>query len=150
MQKHCGRCQVDKALELFNDNKWKKDGKQTVCRDCEKQRFKAYYASNIEIRKKAYEKSKISKAKRIYENYKFIFEYCKTHFCIDCNESEFVLLEFDHIKDKKMCIAKAAQRSTLEELKAEIEKCVVRCVSCHRRKTAKQLNWYKKYDFMGM
>jgi hypothetical protein len=31
----------------------------------------------------------------------------------------------------------------LNQVKNEIEKCDVRCANCHRRKTAKDFNWYK-------
>jgi hypothetical protein len=33
-------------------------------------------------------------------------------------------------------------------MEKEIAKCVVRCCNCHRRKTAQQLNWKRKIDFM--
>ena len=32
---------------------------------------------------------------------------------------------------------------SLDTLKKEIDKCEIRCANCHRRKTAKQFNFYK-------
>ena len=68
----------------------------------------------------------------------------KSHPCIDCGESDIVVLEFDHLKDKKNNIATILQNgSTLNQLKKEMLKCEVRCANCHKKKTAKQFNWYK-------
>lgn len=51
-----------------------------------------------------------------------------------------MVLDFDHPGDKRYPIAHivGANFSWKKSL-GEIEKCVVRCVNCHRRKTAKDL-----------
>jgi hypothetical protein len=52
-------------------------------------------------------------------------------------------LEFDHLRDKKFAIGKAASGGySLKKIQEEVEKCVVRCANCHRKKTAVQFNWY--------
>ncbi len=69
-----------------------------------------------------------------------IWAHLESHPCVDCGESDPVVLEFDHRDPsrKSFCIGAFAHRCTLEELHAEIAKCDVRCASCHRRETAKR------------
>lgn len=83
------------------------------------------------------------KIRKIIRNY--IFEYFNTHKCVDCSEEDPIVLEFDHIKDKKFTISSVGRDRTLVEVQKEIEKCEVRCANCHRRKTAKQFGWHKEF-----
>lgn len=76
-------------------------------------------------------------------NRAFIREYLSTHPCVDCGETRWEVLEFDHIKDKKYSISNMIAKSSIATLSAEIEKCEVRCANCHRLKTMKQFNHYK-------
>jgi hypothetical protein len=65
---------------------------------------------------------------------------------VACGEADPVVLEFDH-RDP----AEKAERvsrlvsigCSLARLRAEIEKCDVRCANCHRRRTAQQQAWSK-------
>lgn len=59
--------------------------------------------------------------------------------CCDCEEEDLVLLEFDHRSDKAGLVTVMARRGcSLEKLRAEIEKCDIRCANCHRRKTLRE------------
>ena len=74
--------------------------------------------------------------------------YCNNP-CIDCGESDVAVLELDHLKDKTAAITKAVRnRWSQKKLLDEISKCVVRCANCHRRKTAREQDWYK--DLQGL
>lgn len=56
--------------------------------------------------------------------------------CIDCGYNEHpAALDFDHIEGEKRFAVSKVSRS-LEALKAEIAKCVVRCANCHRIRTS--------------
>lgn len=80
----------------------------------------------------------------------YILDFLKYNPCIDCNESNILTLEFDHIDpaSKKHTISfMVMQGYLLEKIKLEIEKCEVRCSNCHKIKTAKQQSWYK-YIFL--
>ena len=81
---------------------------------------------------------------RYDRNRKFVREFLEANPCIDCFESDYVVLEFDHVKGHKIDIICNMIRKgvSLLKLKNEIAKCVVRCANCHRRKTATQLGWY--------
>jgi hypothetical protein len=74
-----------------------------------------------------------------------IDEYLRVHPCVDCGESDPLVLEFDHKDgvDKLETIAFLRARGSRDELVAEIEKCEVRCSNCHQRRTAKQFGWTK-------
>lgn len=68
----------------------------------------------------------------------FILEYLLDHPCLDCGEADPIVLEFDHRDPATKTFAIGAfhiRRSGMVAVKAEIEKCDVRCANCHRRKT---------------
>ena len=62
--------------------------------------------------------------------------------CIDCGESNPVLLEFDHIRgEKKSNISDMSNQSySIQTIQKEIDKCEVRCAYCHRAVTYKRRN----------
>lgn len=72
-------------------------------------------------------------------------KYLKEHPCLDCGESDVLVLEFDHVRgEKKFNLSRGFNSLTAwERVLEEIEKCEVRCRNCHARKTAKQQGWYK-------
>ena len=143
--KRCTKCKEEKALEFFNKNKGKKDGLQTMCKDCSRSRSKKYYKDNhakqiVEVGKR--------KKKVIAENRRILYEHYLANPCIDCGETDVYALELDHTRDKDLAVSQAVGRGwSKERLLDEIAKCVVRCASCHRKKTGKEQGWYK--DFLG-
>jgi hypothetical protein len=74
-----------------------------------------------------------------------IEEYLRTHACVDCGESDPLVLDFDHRDgvQKLETVAFLRARGRRDEWLAEIEKCDVRCSNCHHRRTAKQFGWTK-------
>lgn len=91
-------------------------------------------------------RTKLNNAEVLERNKNFVWDYLKTHECVDCGEKDPIVLEFDH-KDtltKKFSICDGVRRKmSLSSLLEEINKCEVRCANCHRRKTATQFNYYK-------
>jgi hypothetical protein len=54
------------------------------------------------------------------------------HPCVDCGETDPVVLEFDHVRGKKKFnISGNAYAKSDQELEKEIAKCEVRCRNCH-------------------
>ena len=58
--------------------------------------------------------------------------------CVDCGEGDPVVLEFDHLRDKRFSIGQELVRRSWRSILAEIEKCEVVCANCHRRRTARR------------
>jgi len=83
-------------------------------------------------------------AQRRQRNRELLYEYLLSHPCVDCGERDPIVLDFDHLRDKKYRVANiVATGCSWERIVLEIEKCAVRCANCHRRKTAKDLNYFK-------
>lgn len=140
--KKCYKCGELKDESEFNKNSKRKDGFQTRCRICQKKHYKKEYESSKEkwlIRKN-------KRSKEIRNNIKkFLLDYLSSHPCVDCGESDPIVLEFDHVRGKKKKMLSQVTRLmwNLESIKEEISKCEVRCANCHRRKTAKDFGNYK-------
>ena len=107
-----------------------------------------------EYAKKWYKKNKAKHVRNVRKNNKkyflrnrqFILDYLQSHPCVDCGESDPVVLEFDHRDpgDKRMCVTEAVRLSwSIKTLLVEIDKCDVRCANCHRRKTAKDFGYFR-------
>lgn len=83
----------------------------------------------------------IRKAQRKYllKLKQFVWNYLKQHPCVDCEESNILFLEFDHITEKKEWVSWLLRRhASIEEIRTEIRKCEVRCIVCHRIRTKRQ------------
>lgn len=141
--KKCYRCKQLKDDNEFSKNKAKKDGLQASCILCKRAYDRDYYKDRI------YDKSirrKNTLARRD-TNRKIVYNHLKSHPCVDCGETDVIVLEFDHIKDKKYNISSIVGQGMSDKLLiAEIDKCEVRCANCHRRKTSKQFNHFRYID----
>jgi len=138
--KICKSCNQEKSLTEFRPNKSKKDGLQGYCELCDKEYQKKWYSKNKE---KVKIKSSISNKSIRLINRTFIFDYLMKNPCVVCGETDPVVLEFDHLKNKKIEVAKLINNSSIKKITEEINKCQVLCSNCHKRKTAKHQNWFK-------
>jgi len=140
-KKKCTTCGDDKDINEFNKNKSKKDGYNNICRVCSNARSKRYYQENRDHHIKLVSKRRI---KTVTENRIKLFDYYKLNPCIDCGESDPIVLELDHRdeSDKEYNVSEMINFSW-KNIRAEIDKCDVRCANCHRRRTAIQQSWYR-------
>jgi hypothetical protein len=65
-------------------------------------------------------------------NTKYIWDYLMDHPCVDCGNTDPVVLDFDHVQGKKKFNIGARGSHTIKAIKVEIAKCEVRCANCHR------------------
>ena len=139
--KTCTKCGGTKPLGEFN---WKKKGikRKAQCRSCTQAVSARHYHDNkatYKRRSRAHDQAHKARAQR------FVFEYLLKHPCMDCGEADPVVLEFDHRDPatKSMSVANMLRRSwSIARLSEEISKCDVRCANCHRRRTAREFNYY--------
>jgi 5-methylcytosine-specific restriction endonuclease McrA len=73
----------------------------------------------------------------------WVAQYFKDHPCVDCGETDLLVLEFDHLRDKKFSISRLIQDGSQKRLEDEIAKCEVACANCHRRRTARRNNSWR-------
>jgi len=137
----CSSCKK-RRRELEFNYKYKSEGiRQKTCRMCTRKQIKNHYDNNRQyyLDKSRSRNGIVRKKLRDY-----IWRYLLQNPCVDCGETDPVVLEFDHQADKVISISQAIQYNyTLEKIQNEIAKCLVRCANCHRRKTARQMGWSK-------
>jgi len=136
----CHSCTSDKKDRDFS---WsKKDVKRhTVCKACCKSYANKYYKKN----KQSYLNR--NKIRRTYVK-KLIIIYLLEHPCCDCGEKDPACLDFDHRERSKkegLITRMATDGIKWDRIKKEIEKCDVRCASCHRKKTRREEKWYERH-----
>lgn len=139
--KTCTKCEVRKDVSEFAWKNKKKGRRSPVCKECMRKYVRNHYANNAnEYKRRSFEKNKRHRK----EVRQFIWDYLFEHHCVDCGEKNPILLQFDHLRDKKFTIACALRDGIgVKTVLKEIEKCEVRCVRCHTLKTARELGWYK-------
>ena len=138
--KKCNECNQEKAIDNFSK---KGSGRTAKCKKCMIPLRKLDYESN-----KAYYIKKSAKHNKIYgkRNLQHMIDFLKKHPCIDCGETDPIVLEFDHIANKNINVSAMVKSYSIKLIDEEIAKCEVRCANCHRKKTAIQLDWYKDID----
>lgn len=112
------------------------------CRSCRSAYGKAHYQRN----KAAYlarNRSRRTAGRSAY--WHWLMDYLFHHPCVDCGETDIVVLQFDHREDteKVSTVGAMLNHASWAKLRAEVAKCDVRCANCHRLKTAKDFNWSK-------
>lgn len=145
--KICTRCKIKKDFHAFSTRKLAKDGLASWCRTCFKENWQQRYYDNHEHYRKSHN---TSRTKIREENARKVFDYLAEHHCINCGESDPIVLEFDHRdKDAKIeNISNLILNSSWQRIKNEIEKCDALCANCHRRKSAAQFG-YKRHLFVN-
>lgn len=70
-------------------------------------------------------------------NRKHLRKHLSSNPCVDCGESDIVVLDFDHVRGNKISsLADSVNKAwSLRKIDEEIEKCEIRCANCHRRIT---------------
>jgi hypothetical protein len=127
-----GRWGETKSVTSFNWRRKERGQRDNMCQPCRAAYHHEHYLAN-----KRGTLQPPLKASAVYGwRTQWLLEYFKAHPCSDCGETDPVVLEFDHLRDKAFDVAQALPYRNWAGILAEIEKCVVVCANCHRRRTA--------------
>lgn len=138
--KYCPSCKQEVNINLFSKNKSKKDGLASSCKNCQSNYQHSWYLVN---KKEHIKRAGIRRNKIVNENRQYIFDYLSKNSCKDCGETNPIVLEFDHVKGKKIKPVSEMISFSRNSLNKEISKCEIRCANCHRKKTARDFGWYE-------
>lgn len=137
--KACIKCGDTKPLNQFRDRKLKsgKSVKNNKCIEC----LKAYSRQHYKHNPKMYG-GKTSQRRTIAQHQ--MLNYLSNKSCFDCHNTDFRVLEFDHISNKKMNVSSmVAGGYAWSTILSEIQKCEIVCANCHRIRTFRRSNSYK-------
>ncbi len=131
------RCAICGATKPVEDYMWKlkaKNKRDAYCRPCRAAYKKAHYEAN----KPHYlETNRVRASAERRRRVRWLLRHLEAHPCADCGETDPVVLEFDHLRDKSFGISEGfSSRRAWSLILLEIEKCEVVCANCHRRRTA--------------
>jgi len=132
-EKRCSRCRELKPASEFAWHRRGLERRQAYCRSCHAAYRRAHYLANRERH--------IAAAKRwrealVKERTEFLGAFFRRHPCVDCGQTDPVVLEFDHLGEKAFDISSGIRARNWRAVIAEIGKCEVVCANCHRRRTA--------------
>jgi L-lysine 2,3-aminomutase len=72
-------------------------------------------------------------------NIEFVYGHLASNPCVDCGNADPLVLEFDHVADKRDSVMNLAWDGySLASIVREIGCCEVRCCNCHRRRTVER------------
>ena len=131
----CYRCHETKPAEEFAWRRKHRGQRDSFCRPCRA----AYKQEHYQANKERYIAQAAARKKRLILNrMAFLLKYFGSHPCVDCSEQDPLVLEFDHLRDKKFDISQALHSRSWTSIIDEIAKCEVVCANCHRRRTARR------------
>lgn len=142
--KTCTKCKIEKPHTEFRR---RRKSLQSWCKNCSDEYSRQRYVDKPEYYK---HHRKNGKKRRSTWNRIKNREHLEGKCCVDCGETDPIVLTYDHIKgrgDKEFDISTAISNGTKwERIAEEIKKCEIRCANCHQRKTAIERGYYKLVD----
>ncbi|HEX6456793.1 MAG TPA: hypothetical protein VF009_09790 [Solirubrobacterales bacterium] len=133
--RQCGRCKREKPVEEFAWRRRTREQRDNYCRPCRADYKQEHYRAN---KQRYIDSARQRKKAMMEERIEFLNVYLREHPCVDCGEDDPIVLEFDHLRDKKFPISKGLTDRNWQDVLDEIAKCEVVCANCHRRRTAKR------------
>ena len=141
MQRRCVKCKKFKSTSEFNFKNKKTGRLNARCKECTRKDTMAAYYRN----QKYYLAYRVNRNKQLrIQALQYIYNYFKSHPCVDCGIADPRVLQFDHVRgEKNQAVSDMARRGSLQMIIQEMEKCEVRCANCHAIKTAIEFGYYR-------
>jgi hypothetical protein len=136
----CGRCGELKPVEHFAWRRKRKRQRDNMCAPCRSAYGREHYLAN---RQKYIDAEARRKRERAERRTRYLIEFFRSHPCADCGEADPVVLEFDHLRDKRFEITNQFASRNWQEILDEIAKCDVVCANCHKRRTARRAGYLR-------
>ena len=133
--RQCGRCNREKPVDEFAWRRKTKGQRDSYCRPCRAAYKQEHYATN---RQQYIDAAQRRRRAIVFKRVRYLVEYLRDHPCVDCGETDPVVLEFDHLRDKEFGIGKGLRDREWRSVLDEMAKCEVICANCHRRRTARR------------
>lgn len=134
--RRCSRCRQAKPDEDFAWRYKAEALREAYCRPCRAEYKQSHYARN---KQRYADQARDWKQAAFQERSQLLLTYLASHPCVDCGESDPVVLEFDHLGNKRFDVGEGFWNRAWDAVLKEIKKCDVVCVNCHRRRTARRL-----------
>ena len=127
----CTRCQEARPALEFPPRLVGSRQLQSWCRACFREHNARHYRDNSERERARLRRSRDATRAA---NRRRVDDYLREHPCVDCGETDIVVLDFDHLRDKDKNVSEMLHLRWAR-IEAEIWKCEVRCANDHRRAT---------------
>lgn len=128
MKKICSSCNIEKDLSGFRKDKSKKDGVQSFCKVCAREKHKSNYSEKYANKYNIRNNERRIRQKQLFEEYKDNLS------CIVCSENDNSCLEFHHVdSSQKEFTIGASIHFKWERILEELKKCVCLCSNCHNK-----------------
>lgn len=143
VKKICPGCNQERDIE--RDFAWKNKAKgirQRWCRSCQAAANSRHYQNNKQV---YLDRALVRNAHVNTGNKQKLYTYLLEHPCVDCGQTDIRALEFDHVRGNKSANITRLLNNAVswEAIEAEIAKCEVRCVNCHRIKTSERGGFWR-------
>lgn len=140
--RRCTGCGSNKPVAEFVVRNKRTGRRGTKCRSCRSEYGRNHYQAH---RPDYLARTRAHRPHARDGYYAWLITYLRSHPCVDCGESDPLVLQFDHREGthKVAAIAELVRRSSWVALLAEIAKCELRCANCHRVRTAAEFQWSK-------
>jgi ribosomal protein S15P/S13E len=133
--RRCCHCKESKPEAEFAWRRKKLRELDTYCRPCRAAYKREHYRAN---KQRYVDQAGRRRRQLLDERIPWLVSYLREHPCVDCGESDPIVLEFDHLRDKEFGIASGIRSRPWPDVLDEIAKCEVVCANCHRRRTTRR------------
>jgi hypothetical protein len=115
----CYRCGERKAAKDFAWRRKHKGQRDSFCRPCRSAYGKEHYAAN---RQRYIDQAEVVKARLRLERTTYLIELFASHPCVDCGERDPIVLEFDHVREKRFDIGRRLTSQTWQSILEELDR----------------------------